>query len=110
MHELENQKNKLVIQQLANAGDQSDTPRILTFYFYCPQPEPLHKLAAWAIDQDYTVPKPPYQLEGYSDYSLKLERNARPILESMNEVTVALHQKPIELGIEYDGWETYVIK
>ncbi|MCW3846776.1 DUF695 domain-containing protein [Sphingomonas sp. LB-2] len=92
--------NRDVLEALRDHGDRSDLPREIDHWIFMPDRGRAMRFAQWAEAQGFVVS----ECEPHEDqYKVRLIRIDAPT--DIDEVTLPLHERAVELGGNYDGWE-----
>jgi hypothetical protein len=99
-----------VIEGLETHGDDGTAPRQIDHWIYFPAKGAVMPFIAWAESNGF-VHDPQYSHEDDDGrYCVRVHHEGPASIESVSHHTIALRRKAAELGGDYDGWETPVIK
>jgi hypothetical protein len=103
-------KDDRVLKTLAEHGDVAEIRRRVDHWAYFPSAGKRHEFAA-------TVERMGYAIEGVSDpgetsdrYGVAFFHTSEVTPEQIHAVTTVLNELATEMGGEYDGWETQVMR
>lgn len=103
-------QNSDVCEQMEQRGDPLDQPREIDHWVYFPQSDQRAqfqlKVAEMAFQTRSVIDEP----SRGAPYGLQIYRVDLPSYNAIDGVTLPLFRLARELGGEYDGWETAVLK
>jgi hypothetical protein len=99
-----------VIESLKENGDDGTASRQIDHWIYFPNKGAVLPFIAWAENNGF-VHDAEYSHEGDDGrYCVRLHHEGPARIDDVSHHTIALRRKAAELGADYDGWETPVIK
>ncbi len=99
-----------VVHQLEENGDPLTQPRRVDHWAYFEDAATRDAFSEWVQANGYEVEKTSPPSEEIPQYGVQFFHSCVPQAMKINEHTVALQAKARELGGEYDGWETSVVR
>ena len=103
-------KNQQVIEKLRDEGDQLESQREICHWIYFTSADTRSSYQTKAEQLGYSFYDQTDPDEERDNYGLVLAREDAADYASINEATLTLFDLAEELGGEYDGWETPVVK
>lgn len=102
-------QNSRVVDQLKEAGDKLDQPRIIEHWLYFESEEGRRTFIGYITGLKFKVQSVKNLNSSKFSYQLQIARPDRADLESISTLTRALREKAKEYGGEYDGWTSPVV-
>jgi hypothetical protein len=99
-----------VVRHLEENGDSLAQSRRVDHWAYFDSAEARDAFAEWVVAQGYQIGKDCLPSEKSPQHGVQFFHSCAPRPFAINEHTAALRAKAAELGGDYDGWETAVIK
>lgn len=103
-------QNGKVIQNLIENGDSLVSKRRVDHWAYFPDEEKRNRFLGFVKSKGFAVEGARHTPDNTNPYSLQFYRDDKVDQESVDEYTVELWQFANDIGGDYDGWETLVIR
>jgi len=101
--------NRRVCDQLVESEDRSDVPREVEHWVYFAAPGPREEMVQFAVGLGYFCESRDLE-KGPKPFELRLRREDTVEYAHINGAVLQLWEKAGELGGEYDGWESPVVR
>jgi uncharacterized protein (TIGR01619 family) len=104
--------NMSVVMHLIEQGDRLDVPRRVDHWAYFPDEESRSKFADHVKKGNFSIEpfQPPIEPDSKMPYGIKFYRDDKVDHQSVDDYILPLWQAAKDLGGEYDGWETFIVK
>jgi uncharacterized protein (TIGR01619 family) len=102
--------NQKVVMGLVQAGDKLTKPRQVDHWLYFKTEAARNQFVDYALQQSYKIEGKDFSQKSDLHFQLHLSKTEDVSLAKISAITLKLRRKAKELGGEYDGWETFVIK
>ncbi len=100
-----------VILQLRQAGDNLRDPHKMEHFLYFADKQSREKFTNYARAEGFAIERQmKYDRNWQLPFELRIYKTQMVDIESVNKTTKALRKMAKELGGQYDGWQTAVIK
>jgi hypothetical protein len=107
---LEYMANARILYQLKSEGDKLDKPRLIEHWLYFEDSNSRDTFIKYAEAEKFKVEDKAYLDNVTLHYQLHISRVDSVDAGFINALTIRLKRKANELGGNYDGWETILIK
>jgi hypothetical protein len=97
-----------VIAELREEGDNTDARRRVDHWAYFSSDSAAARFCQWARESGYGLE--PSEKEEDERYSVRVFHEASMQWQNITSHTIKVRRKTVELGGDYDGWETEVCK
>ena len=99
-----------VLDNLRENGDVETAVRQFDHWIYFDGESTARQFIDWATKDRFTLDTETTGLAEDGRYGVRLRHNGTAVLNDVTSHTLALNRKAEELGGDYDGWETFVIR
>lgn len=101
-------KDMRVLEALKNDGDDHSIERHVDHWIYFDDPNTAKQYQDWAVEFGLEEARPIEFVEGR--HEVRLKHHGTMLLADISGVTIPLALKAKEMGGDYDGWETPVMR
>ncbi|WP_062542553.1 DUF695 domain-containing protein [Rufibacter tibetensis] len=102
--------NEKVLNQLRLAGDALDKPRPIDHWLYFNNNKERALFIKYALEEKFKIVNKATIEDSKLPYQLHISRTDSADSQSINNITIQLKNKALELNGNYDGWESVVLK